>query len=272
MLEKDRKAFDGLMAGLATVFEKALTKQLVDLYFAALGRFDVEQVKRGFNSALTVCKFFPKPVELIELIEGSQDDHSAKAWQLLMEAVERGGYYSSLFVEDAALAGAIRKTFDTGWMELGNAIPAPSDPMYASLFNRFRANYGMAKRGNEQPDRYFVGYYEGQNRQNVSNWQQVGEADSEPTFPLKVIVIAGGKCFETKLLFSRLTGALTEGARKQLTAGTAKPEVLKIAALPPARMINGEADPEAVRQAMAAMAGRRTLKLLKPSEAQEDAA
>jgi len=259
MIEQDRKVFDAALMGLAAIFDKTLSDQILDAYFSALARFDWAQVNRGLNAALLACKFFPKPVELIELIEGSQEDHSAKAWQLLMGAVEMGGYYNSLFVEDQALAAAIRKTF-TGWMDLANELPGPSDPMYASLFNRFRANYGMARRSNEQAERYFVGFYEGQNRQNVSQWLQVGEDESEPTFPLKVVVIAGGKVFEAKLQFSRLTGALTEGARQQLAAGTAQPATISIPALPPARMIEGEADPKAVRQAMAALAGRKQLK------------
>jgi hypothetical protein len=275
MTEQDRKAFDAALMGLAVIFDKTLSDQILDAYFSALARFDWERVNRGLNAALTACKFFPKPVELIELIEGSQDDHSAKAWQLLMEALEKGGYYNSLFVEDQALAAAIRKTF-TGWMDLANEIPSPSDSMYASLFNRFRANYGMAKRSNEQVDRYFVGYHEGQNRQNVSQWEQIGEGDSEPTFLLKVVVIAGGKVFETKLQFSRLTGALTEGARQQLTAGIAQPVTVSVPALPPARMIEGEAKPEEVRRAIAALAGRKRLKpwpdedVVKPLNSESD--
>ena len=41
------------------------------MYWVALDPYGDEETERAFQEAARRCKFFPKPAELIELIEGS---------------------------------------------------------------------------------------------------------------------------------------------------------------------------------------------------------
>jgi hypothetical protein len=78
--EHDFQAFGGLMAVLEEVFDKDFTLQRVEIYFRALAAWPIERIKDAVESAVRTLKFFPKPAELIELIEGSPDDQAEQAW------------------------------------------------------------------------------------------------------------------------------------------------------------------------------------------------
>lgn len=258
MQENDDVEFGTLLIALGEALGEAISQPRIDAYFKILKSYDMAQVARAINEAGAGCKFFPKPVELIEMIEGSPDDNAARAWALVCEAVTKHGYYQSLFVEDYAIAFAISRTFE-GWVEAANQLPKSGDPMHSSLFNRFKSAYQMARKSGERPDRYFAGYHEWQNKLNVATWDTADEAEGEPVYPQKVVVIAGGRVFETRLMFSRLTGALTGESRQKLIDGLAQPAHAIATALPPARMIAGDVDPAKLRAQIAAMSASRQM-------------
>lgn len=244
-----------LLVALAEALNHPLSTASIKIYFSALKRFEFDDVERAISKAGQSLKWFPKPVELIELIEGSTENAAAQAWALFNQAVETGGYYQSLFVEDAAAAFAIRRTFPN-WIDAVN-MPTVTDSMHASLRKVFCAAYASWRLNPCDVDRYFVGYYEGQNRANVSTWDTVSDGQGEAIYHQKVLVIAGGKCFESRLAFSRLTGQLTETARQALLTGTAQPAQLTPGNLLPARMIEGEANPAEVTAQIRAMIGEQ---------------
>lgn len=251
MVDSDDIVFAGHLAGLAEALAAPLSQAQITAYFGALRKYELESVVRAINEALITLRWFPKPVELIDLIEGAPSEQSLQAWHLVTDAIQRGGYYSSLYTDNPLIAFAIRRTF-TSWMEAANELPAASSPTYTSLSKRFMAAFDLAKKQPAPVDCYFLGFYEMQNRNNVAMWETRDETEGEPTYPQKVIVIMRGQCFEAKLLASRLTGQLTEGSRQQLLQGAVVPHVLKIAPLPPARMIEGEAQPAQVQKQIAA--------------------
>ena len=246
MVDQDDLEFATLMTGLAEVFAEPMSALRIAGYFGALKPFDLADVTRAINQALQECRFFPKPAELIEFIEGSKDGQAGKAWALLVEAARKGGQYASLWMEDFALAAAFRRTFPS-WIEFCQGLPPVSDPMHASWFNRFRAAYTDAKRSLAQEDRYFVGWHEANNRNLSATWRSIGAAESEPVFFQDVTVIGRESVFSSRLPFSRLTGALMPHALQLLTSGEAKPALPIATPLAAARMIEGEVDPVAVQ-------------------------
>lgn len=246
MVDQDDLEFATLMTGLAEVFAEPMSAMRVAGYFGALKPFDLADVTRAINQALRECRFFPKPAELIELIEGSKDGQAGKAWASLVEAARKGGQYASLWMEDFALAAAFRRTFPS-WIEFCQELPPVSDPMHASWFNRFRSAYTDAKRSLAQEDRYFIGWHEANNRNSSATWRSIGAAESEPVFFQGVTVIGRESVFSSRLPFSRLTGALMPHALHLLASGEAKPALTMATPLPAAQMIEGEVDPVAVQ-------------------------
>lgn len=61
--------FKKCMAGFGELFEKEISKTLLSIYWDCLENFSDEQCENAFKEVLVTCRFFPKPVEIIEIIE-----------------------------------------------------------------------------------------------------------------------------------------------------------------------------------------------------------
>ena len=64
---KDRTLFNNYMTVLGEIFDKGFTKVFVETYWKALLVLTDEEAERGFKRVITSCKFFPRPVEILEL-------------------------------------------------------------------------------------------------------------------------------------------------------------------------------------------------------------
>lgn len=67
---KNQELFKRFMAGLGETFDKNISETLSDIYWHALKNHSDEQCKDAFNQVFLKFKFFPKPAEIIELING----------------------------------------------------------------------------------------------------------------------------------------------------------------------------------------------------------
>ena len=80
---KDRNKFSEFMTIISEMHERTPSTVLVEAYWRALKPFTDDQCYQAFNSVIARSKFFPKPGDLIEIIEGSpkqiQQDKEDKA-------------------------------------------------------------------------------------------------------------------------------------------------------------------------------------------------
>ena len=107
MLDRDR--FMKNLLGLVEMFgEPPMSEFRILAYFGALEAFTDDQVERAMNEASRSLRFFPKPVELVELIQGKQEDRALTAWEQLQQAVSRAGAYQSVLFEDPKIARVIK--------------------------------------------------------------------------------------------------------------------------------------------------------------------
>lgn len=102
-MENDR-LFAENMAGLGELFGKRISDVLKEIYWQALAPYSNEQCRIAFNRATTERKFFPKPVELIELIEGSTKDIGFE----VRAQIENWLYSSGPYPEDPIAQKVIR--------------------------------------------------------------------------------------------------------------------------------------------------------------------
>lgn len=63
--------FAKIFSNMAIVYEKALDKDSVRLYFDILKDYKIEDVKKASDQHLKISKYFPKPSELVILIQPS---------------------------------------------------------------------------------------------------------------------------------------------------------------------------------------------------------
>lgn len=115
MTKADSAAFSKALAALAEIFGEALSESRIEGYFLALQDLSLDALTASMAQAAKACKFFPKPAELIELVQGSKDDQAELAWRRLLNALSLVGTYQTVDFQDAALHQTIQQL--GGWAE-----------------------------------------------------------------------------------------------------------------------------------------------------------
>ncbi|NPU82986.1 MAG: hypothetical protein HPY65_00750 [Syntrophaceae bacterium] len=110
---KNDRLFKSYMLAMGEVFNKQLTPLLHSLYWKALEPFSDEDCERAFKDLIFTSKFFPKPVEFVELLQGKKEDQATRAWIKVVEAVRRIGSYSSVRFDDPVIHSVFK--FWGGW-------------------------------------------------------------------------------------------------------------------------------------------------------------
>ena len=94
-MKRRRREFSRAMILLSELFDRKISRSAIELYYRLLSDYPWERVKAALATAARTLKFFPKPAELIELIEGRTDDgteqEAFRAWQALLRAVRQQG-------------------------------------------------------------------------------------------------------------------------------------------------------------------------------------
>ena len=102
---------------LAEIFDKEVTKSLLRIYETILEPYPDMECKSAFEKAIATCKFFPKPAEILEFLQGSESDKATEAWLQVTEAVKSIGNYQSVKFIDPVIHSCIEAM--GGWEELG---------------------------------------------------------------------------------------------------------------------------------------------------------
>jgi len=120
MEERYRESFTKIMLGLGEVFDKQVSEVLLSIYWEALKPYPWKKVKDALNKAVVTCRFFPKPVDIIELITGADktEEQAEKAWTTLLDAIKQHGPYVSVIFEDGRIARCIELM--GGWEEVNS--------------------------------------------------------------------------------------------------------------------------------------------------------
>jgi len=113
---QNTEAFAANMTGMAEVFGVEMSPVKLMIYEKALGKFSDQEIQKAVDVAITTLKFFPKPVELIELIDGKPDERAVQAWGTLLETIQRHGAYRSVVFDDPKIASVVEMM--GGWREV----------------------------------------------------------------------------------------------------------------------------------------------------------
>lgn len=112
MERSDDQKFAGLMAILATTFGKENTELRIEVYFESLKDFSIDEIEQAVYLAVKTLKFFPKPAELRELIEGDPDSRALIAWKT---AIDNRDVRRTVIFDDPIIHYCLQEIFD-GWM------------------------------------------------------------------------------------------------------------------------------------------------------------
>ncbi|MBL4800201.1 MAG: hypothetical protein JKY50_22625 [Oleispira sp.] len=144
MKEQQLEEFSAAMYGLGKMYSKHIDDQLIEMYWNSLERFDYKDVssayQRHYNGTGQASGFFPRPGQIIELIEGSVETRAQVALSKLTKAIGSPGVYSTVCFDDPVINKVVQDL--GGWVMLGK-ISGEDFKFYG---NRFVTAYrGVAK-------------------------------------------------------------------------------------------------------------------------------
>lgn len=160
MTYEDKARFAALMAGVAEVYTKKMTTQLLGIYWRALEHFDYYDIETACN--VHVAKntsqqggFMPKPSDITRYIEGDNEIRALQALSKVESAMRHLGSYSSVAFDDPIIHAVLDDM--GGWVRYcgckENEIPFQA--------NQFIKRYqGYLYRKLDRYPRYLIGIVE----------------------------------------------------------------------------------------------------------------
>jgi len=162
---KDHVKFKEYMAALCEVHgREPLTKTLADIYWKALEPFPDAVCCDAFKYLILHSKFFPKPSEFLEILEGRDKDQSIIAWMKVLRALRGVGTYQSIEFDDHAIHSAI-KTMG-GWVAFGDILEKDlpwKQREFERIYNivsRYRENHPGYLPGRTELQNFAAGYHD----------------------------------------------------------------------------------------------------------------
>lgn len=156
MTDDERPQFAKILAMLSQTFNESVPEMRAEAYWIALRDCDIASLRKSALHAMQSLKFFPKPAELRELLDGSREDDAEKAWQEYKSTARRVGGYNSPQL-DAALAETLVVVFGS-W---GAACWADYSPeMWASKRKEFCRTYRILRQRGVTGATQLAGFFE----------------------------------------------------------------------------------------------------------------
>lgn len=162
MQELDKREFASILQATMDVYNKDISTDVIKIWWLALHKYEIEQIKRGLTKYITSpdCgKFPPKPADIILMMDGSSQDAAFLAWNKVLEGMSRAGSYKSVCFDDPIIHLAIDDI--GGWIGLGGS----DEKDLPFIQKRFEQSYRNYKTRGDIPahKRYLIGRSEAQN-------------------------------------------------------------------------------------------------------------
>jgi len=113
---KDQIKFKEYMATLCELHDRTLSVMLTDLYWKVLEPFTDQQCESAFKEIIYSSRFFPKPADFIETLQGTKKNKATASWLVVLESVKRIGNYQSVKFADQVIHSVVQAM--GGWPEL----------------------------------------------------------------------------------------------------------------------------------------------------------
>jgi len=115
---KDHEMFKNYMTLMGEIFNKELSKVMMEFYWNVMKEFSDEEAEDIFKRACSDLTFFPKPAELKNIGRPKVDDSckASLAWTEVDNAVRTVGNYASVQFSDPVIHSVIQAM--GGWSTL----------------------------------------------------------------------------------------------------------------------------------------------------------
>jgi hypothetical protein len=154
----DREKFLKNMALICDMNDRKISEPLTDLYWKILEPFTDEECENAFKKIIQTCRFFPKPVDFMEILKGKKQDQATIAWIEVLNAVKRIGNYESVKFTDPVIHSVINVM--GGWDQLAATMTTDEEKWKQKEFERLYEV--ISSRDGKHPE-YLPGTHEQQN-------------------------------------------------------------------------------------------------------------
>jgi hypothetical protein len=133
--QEEKKVLFQSLQGLAAVFETEKQPEVIKLYVEALSDNTLKENLAAIKWAMVNCKFFPKPVELIEQInpKGTREDADHLAGRAIKAITEFGSYRAREAKESMGSEAWEGVLMLGGWQTLCDSSPSDLGTLRAQL-------------------------------------------------------------------------------------------------------------------------------------------
>lgn len=117
MRQCDWRAFCALIkASDEALSAKPRNETALAMMFSVLADYAIDDVRRAVEHHMRSSPYPVKPADVSSFLDGSPDERSAVAWETMLRAVERFGYYDSVRFPEPAYHFVIEQM--GGWLRL----------------------------------------------------------------------------------------------------------------------------------------------------------
>lgn len=138
------------VAGVYAFYGKEVSGFAMDVWWNAMGPYDLAAVRDAFNRHLMnpdSGQFLPKPADIVKMLGGRTEDRALVAWAKVDKAVRSVGNYSSVVFDDPLIHRCIAEM--GGWIGLGQK----TEDEWPFVGKEFQTRYrGYAMRGDAVRD------------------------------------------------------------------------------------------------------------------------
>ena len=114
MDDSNKKEFATLFYGTGELYDKAVSTNLLKLYFSALSNYSIDEVTTGINAHMMDAKhgsFFPKPADIARHLQTgiiSTENKAELAWAQVVREIRVTGSYGSLNLDDKQALASVK--------------------------------------------------------------------------------------------------------------------------------------------------------------------
>ncbi len=221
MQPSEHRDFSTLVTDVLAYYRQDASRFVLDLWWNACQRFELEQVRQALNRHATDAehgRFAPKVADIVRILAGTATDRAALAWGKTLEAMSSVGAYTDVVFDDPAIHAVVDDL--GGWPKVCRTEMAELGYLQHRFCESHRAYAG---RGTFDYPRRLMG-----DRSPDSEYTKIGMKPPKAALvgdrQLAIAVYRGGNVAGKTAIGYQVVQAIEQGAR-QAIAPVARPGI-----------------------------------------------
>ncbi len=115
--------FTQMLIEIGALYDKSISAMLSELYWKTLKCYELFKLKKAFEAHIRnpdSGQYFPKPADLVRLIEGTNENKALEAWIKLEKSIMQVGAYQSVVFDDPLIHLVLEDL--GGWIKICSTL------------------------------------------------------------------------------------------------------------------------------------------------------